>query len=92
MSDYEKFRLQWMLDHGHSPVSYTHQMWIRDRVQGDVGCGKTIVAILMMAVLAENGYQAVLMAPTQVLAKQHYADRVSYTHLDVYKRQGEYPA
>ena len=43
-------------------------------VQGDVGCGKTIVAILMMAVLAENGYQAVLMAPTQVLAKQHYAD------------------
>ena len=43
-------------------------------VQGDVGCGKTIVAILMMAALAENGYQAVLMAPTQVLAKQHYAD------------------
>lgn len=38
-------------------------------VQGDVGCGKTIVAILMMAALAENGYQAVLMAPTQVPRK-----------------------
>lgn len=45
-------------------------------VQGDVGCGKTIVALLMMAILAENGYQAVLMAPTSVLAEQHYKDLV----------------
>lgn len=41
-------------------------------VQGDVGCGKTIVAFLLMAAFAENGYQAALMAPTQLLAKQHY--------------------
>lgn len=45
-------------------------------VQGDVGCGKTIVAFLLMAVFAGNGYQAVLMAPTAILAKQHYADLV----------------
>lgn len=43
-------------------------------VQGDVGCGKTIIAILMMVVMAENGYQSVLMAPTQVLALQHYEE------------------
>lgn len=43
-------------------------------VQGDVGCGKTIVAILLMLVAAENGYQSALMAPTNVLAKQHYED------------------
>lgn len=43
-------------------------------VQGDVGCGKTIVAFLMMAAFAGSGFQTVLMAPTQVLAKQHCAD------------------
>lgn len=41
-------------------------------IQGDVGCGKTIVAVLLMTAFAENGLQAVLMAPTQLLAKQHY--------------------
>lgn len=41
-------------------------------VQGDVGSGKTIVALLSMLVAVENGYQAALMAPTEVLAKQHY--------------------
>lgn len=43
-------------------------------VQGDVGCGKTIIAILLMVAFAENGYQAVLMAPTQILARQHYEE------------------
>ena len=43
-------------------------------VQGDVGCGKTIVAFLMMAAMAGSGYQVVLMAPTQVLARQHCED------------------
>lgn len=43
-------------------------------VQGDVGCGKTIVAMLIMAAFAGSGYQALLMAPTQVLARQHYED------------------
>lgn len=41
-------------------------------LQGDVGCGKTMVAILMLFALAENGYQAVLMAPTSILASQHF--------------------
>lgn len=43
-------------------------------VQGDVGCGKTIVAFALMICAAENGYQAVLMAPTQILANQHYEE------------------
>lgn len=47
-------------------------------VQGDVGCGKTIVAFLMMAAFVGSGYQTVLMAPTQVLAKQHYNDLMEY--------------
>lgn len=41
-------------------------------VQGDVGSGKTIIAFLAMILAAANGYQAALMAPTEVLAKQHY--------------------
>ena len=47
---------------------------INSLVQGDVGCGKSIVSFLMMVAMADSGYQAVLMAPTQVLARQHYAD------------------
>lgn len=43
-------------------------------IQGDVGCGKTIVVMLLMIAFAENGYQAALMAPTQLLASQHYED------------------
>lgn len=41
-------------------------------VQGDVGSGKTILAFLAMFLVADNGYQAALMAPTEVLARQHY--------------------
>lgn len=41
-------------------------------VQGDVGSGKTIIAFLAMILASANGYQAALMAPTEVLAKQHY--------------------
>ena len=41
-------------------------------IQGDVGSGKTILAFLAMIMTAENGYQAVLMAPTEVLARQHF--------------------
>ncbi len=42
-------------------------------IQGDVGSGKTIVAILALFMVAESGYQGALMAPTEVLARQHYA-------------------
>ena len=41
-------------------------------IQGDVGSGKTILAVLAMVCAAENGYQSALMAPTEVLAQQHF--------------------
>lgn len=43
-------------------------------VQGDVGSGKTIVAIMIMAAMAKSHYQSVLVAPTSVLAEQHFQD------------------
>lgn len=41
-------------------------------IQGDVGCGKTVIALMAMLVAAEDGYQSALMAPTEILAEQHY--------------------
>jgi ATP-dependent DNA helicase RecG len=42
-------------------------------LQGDVGSGKTMVALLSMLLAADNGYQSCLLAPTEILAQQHYA-------------------
>ncbi|WP_443747589.1 ATP-dependent DNA helicase RecG [Asticcacaulis solisilvae] len=41
-------------------------------IQGDVGAGKTLVALMAMIDLAEAGFQSVMMAPTEILARQHY--------------------
>ena len=42
-------------------------------LQGDVGSGKTMIALLSMLIAADNGYQSCMMAPTEILAQQHYA-------------------
>ncbi|WKL56617.1 ATP-dependent DNA helicase RecG [Asticcacaulis sp. ZE23SCel15] len=41
-------------------------------IQGDVGSGKTLVALMAMIDVADNGFQSVMMAPTEILARQHY--------------------
>jgi ATP-dependent DNA helicase RecG len=54
-------------------VADMQKRWPMQRLlQGDVGAGKTMVALLAAVVAMENGYQVALMAPTEILAEQHY--------------------
>ncbi len=48
-------------------------------VQGDVGSGKTVIAVCCMVAAIQNGYQSALMAPTEVLAEQHYLNIIDMT-------------
>lgn len=52
-------------------------------LQGDVGSGKTVVALLSMLLAVDNGFQACMMAPTEILAQQHYAGVMELLGLDL---------
>lgn len=59
-----------------SDLTSGHQM--NRLLQGDVGSGKTMVAVLSALIAVGNGYQACIMAPTEVLSQQHYANISKY--------------
>lgn len=69
-----------LTDGNDSQLSVTRQIFKKMRegyattslIQGDVGCGKTIVAMLLSLIMQENGYSTAIMAPTNILAQQHY--------------------
>ncbi|MDR2425121.1 MAG: ATP-dependent DNA helicase RecG [Prevotellaceae bacterium] len=53
-------------------------------LQGDVGSGKTLVALMVMIIAADNGYQSCLMAPTEILAMQHFNSITTFlTNIDL---------
>jgi ATP-dependent DNA helicase RecG len=64
-------------------------------LQGDVGSGKTVVALMSMLIAIDNGFQACIMAPTEILANQHYQtikDLVGEGFIDIALLTGSVPA
>ena len=67
-------------------VADMQKSWPMQRLlQGDVGAGKTIVAILAAVVAMENGFQVAVMAPTEILAEQHYRTIVKVLNAKPYR-------
>jgi ATP-dependent DNA helicase RecG len=67
-------------------VADMQKSWPMQRLlQGDVGAGKTIVALLAAVVAMENGFQVAFMAPTEILAEQHYRTIVKGLHGKPYR-------
>ena len=67
-------------------VADMQKTWPMQRLlQGDVGAGKTIVAVLAAVVAMENGFQVAVMAPTEILAEQHYRTIVKVLHGKPYR-------
>ena len=68
-------------------VADMQKPWPMQRLlQGDVGAGKTIVALLAALVAMENGFQVAFMAPTEILAEQHFAHAVALARDDALSR------
>lgn len=84
LTEFYKNHLEFDLTHAQKRVikeihkDFTSGRQMNRLLQGDVGSGKTIVAFIAMLLAIDNGYQTCLMAPTEILAEQHYQGLKKY--------------